>query len=741
MKIFYKRPLSLILCVMLGSFVFFSFYDNTAIRVIFVSILLSALALSFIPKAKQFFNAAFFRAAILSALIASLLSFCYFDIWFKAYNRYDGEVVISATVEKIESYTYNSGVYLKTEDIEGASFSSYRLIAYIDKQMCEDLSVGANIVLKGEIESFSSNGSFDAESYYTSCGISGIIDEVSSISLKEYTEPSLTNKLSGIREKICKRIISLSDEDTGGLLCALLLGERNYLPNGTKLDFSRIGISHILALSGMHLSILAIGFDKLLRFFGLGKKPSTIFTVFFTLTYMALTGFSVSVVRAGIMMIISSLLFLLSRTRDSLTSLFIAVSFICIIEPYSIFDLSLWLSAFATFGIVVLGEYRSEKYRKSSFIKWISDSFLTSIFAIAATFAITTLKFDTVSILAPLSTLIFSLLTQMFIYLGLLLIVFGGILPIKYLTIPLGKAIIGLSDCLSNFNLATASTNFVIIKIFSVIFTVLFFAFFLFEIKHKRLAIISLSSLLVIILSSSLALTYTVESSTKITYKSVSDERIIITDDSEISVIDISSYKKSDSYDLYEEVAKENLTRIDKYVLTHYSYTLREATETLASLILIREIFIPTPRSINEELILFEIKELTDKSGIKLSVYENEDVISVGDASVIPLYTYKLGETKKNMLTVLFGGCFYTYLGVDMLDGETKNMALEVIDGSHTIILGRHESKNNEYKFTYEPKMAKTLIFSSDRIVLNIGDEKYFENRKIYFMPKSVIIR
>ena len=109
-----------------------------------------------------------------------------------------------------------------------------------------------------------------------------------------------------------------SDAETGGLLGAILLGDRTYLSGQTSLDFSRIGISHVLALSGMHLAILILGIEKLLSLIGISKKARYIITIILTLAYVALTGFSVSVVRAGIMLIIRSLLHLISMVSKLL---------------------------------------------------------------------------------------------------------------------------------------------------------------------------------------------------------------------------------------------------------------------------------------------------------------------------------------------------------------------------------------------------------------------------------------
>ena len=738
MKIFDKRPLSLVLCIMLGAFVLFSFYSRLLPRIILISLGLATLIITFIPAIrKRLSSVVIIRVASVCAFLAILFSFLYFDLWFKAYDRYDGDVTVVGTVQNITPNSYTNALYVKTDNINGTPLSEYDLIVYVDKNLYYGFSVGSKIKFNGTIEAFTNEKDFDAESYYTSLGISGVINEVKVFEIIDNGKYPFSYLVSDFRGTICRNIIYNSNKDVGGLLCALLLGEKQYLPTGTKLDFSRIGISHILALSGMHLAILAVGFSKLLRFFKVGKKTSTLFTVIFTVFYMALTGFSVSVTRAGLMLIVSSILFLLSRTHDSITSLFVAVFIICIIEPYSIFDISLWLSAFATFGIVVMSEYNSTKYEKASFLRWITTSFLSSFFAISATFAITITKFNGTSLLAAISTIIFSLLTELFIYVGLLLIFLGNLIPIKYIFIPIGNLIIDFASYLSRINWIYVSTDFTIIAILSVIFSVLFFSFFVLEVKRKKVAITALAALLLTIFSVSAFLTYEKQNDTSIIYNSTDTESFLISNDGKICVIDICAYKTSTSYSTYNAVVNNCLTKIDKYVLTHYSYYLEESLDTLIEKILIKEIYMPMPQSKTEERILFDIQELTDSCGISLNVYEKEVAISIGEISVFPLYNYKLDDKKKNMLTILYNDNFYTYLNVDMLEGETKNMALEVIAGSHTIIFGHHESTRTEYILTYEFEEINTLIFSSTRIILN-NDIEYYSNKNTYFLPTKV---
>ena len=144
------------------------------------------------------------------------------------------------------------------------------------------------------------------------------------------------------------------------MLKALLIGDKDDLDAGLKRDFRRLGISHILAISGTHFSVLLGMAAMLLRLLRLNKKQIYVLLLPLALLYMGISGFSPSVCRAGIMAMLSYLAFLLGRTRDACTALFVAVCALIACHPYAVLDVGLWLSFAATFSILILSELFSK---------------------------------------------------------------------------------------------------------------------------------------------------------------------------------------------------------------------------------------------------------------------------------------------------------------------------------------------------------------------------------------------
>ena len=265
MKIFDKRPLSLILCVMLGSFVIFS-YADTNIKTMLLIALAALFLLSYLEPIGNLLKKNFGRLVIILATISMIASYLYFDMWFFAGKRFENEeVTISGTVTYMSTETYLAEIDIEVDNINETTLSSYKLKAFVNTNDFYNYSIGSKVKIVGTISDFKSDSEgFDQKAYYSAQGYSGIIKNITSFQVISSGNIPLSYKISSFRAEIARKIVLCTNTDAGGLLSAVLLGEKTYLSDQTKLDFSRIGISHILALSGMHLAILIIGIAKLL---------------------------------------------------------------------------------------------------------------------------------------------------------------------------------------------------------------------------------------------------------------------------------------------------------------------------------------------------------------------------------------------------------------------------------------------------------------------------------------------
>ncbi len=741
MKIFDKRPLSLILCVALCGFVFFT-RGVDYLRIAVPTVALTVLLVSFFVKNQDRHTLILMRICSFAIALCSVLSYLYFDIYFFAANRFEDRVSVVGEVSEFDFDGYSNRVEIDCESVNSEPFSRYKLVAYIDNEDTVNVSIGSKISFTALLSDFESYGEdFDSKNYYTSRGYSAVATEVLDFTVLESGDFSLEYKITAYRHSLCRRIINHSDEKSGGLLSALLFGERQYLPKSIQLDFARLGITHILSISGMHLVILVLGLGKLLSLFGVGKKQRKLSEILFTLIYMMLTGFPVSVVRAGLMLIISSLLFLLARSSDSVTNLFIAVALICILQPWSVFDISLWLSALATLGIIVYAEYKQKIKTKRGIKHSLKDALLISVFAISATLVITVTSFGEISLLAPVATLVFSILTEVLMYVGCVFLIVCGFIPLGWLVKFLGNIISELAALLSSFKWVFVSSDFAITKAAVVVFTLLFLAFALLDIKRKGAFVTTITLSLIAIFAISAIFTYSAKAKSEFEYlRSGTDERILMQSDGETAVIDITSATVNTSYDTLKLIKSSKITNVEKYIYTRYSSSLPASVASLLNNVYVDEVYIPTPENETEEEIFNQILNMKENYRARIVFYEEKDIIRSEEFTIFPVY-YSSDIERKNAFTILYEDNFYTYLSSGMLNPDSANVARNILDGTHTLILGSRGTSYGNYEFIYKINSLNTLIISSSGVSLPKNTKEFYSDAEIYYTPEIIDLK
>ncbi len=159
-----------------------------------------------------------------------------------------------------------------------------------------------------------------------------------------------------LRESINNQLEKLFtyDADACAVIKGILLGDKTDFSETLSDAFSSSGISHIAAVSGLHLSILFSVLCSLLGFFKIRKKFVSIVILPAILVFSAVTGFSPSVCRAGIMLTMYLFALITKRQYDSINALFMSAFIILAVNPYSLFDISFILSSVSTLAIIII---------------------------------------------------------------------------------------------------------------------------------------------------------------------------------------------------------------------------------------------------------------------------------------------------------------------------------------------------------------------------------------------------
>ena len=749
MYIFQKRPLSLILCILLCGFFVFSTFEG-AFRYLPIAIapLLLIVGVIITPMRRRYL------VVLLSALaliVSSALSYIYFDLYFKAYERFEGRVSIEATVLSITPSTeYSSKILVKSTEVNGEDFSSYKFVIWLSKDDFQGIGEGDRISYFATLSGFDSKGEFDSRQYYFSDGISASCENVEELTLIESGAESLDSVFEHLREVLRRRIILLSDEDSGNLLSALLTGERDELSSDLRQSFRRIGISHVLALSGMHLSILAFAINFILKLLFVNKRLRSVAVLLFSIAYMFFVGFSVSVVRAGIMLIFSSVMLLIGEDSDSINGLSIAVFLICLFTPYAIYDIALWLSAFATLGVIV--SVRQEEEEKATFgrriLRAAKDSLRASVYAVGATLLVSVYGFGGFSVLSPLSTLIFSLLIEFYMYLGSVMLLFGLIFsplatPFSIVLKLTAQIINELAALLESADFVYLSANFTPLLISVIVFTALLILLFIIKV-NKRIATVITASALTLVFAFGIILNYNEFSRDKLIYsREGKADMFLVSSGGETALISSSQYSKAVGYDALNFLEANHITTLDKYVITHYSYSIEDDLSVLLPQVSIKEVFLPHPRNKAEENIYKRLLAFMEDYRAEISLHTEGGNIFIGNFSYNLLYShpYDEGSSKNAFLFTYKSSEKYLYLSSGMVGTAFEESYSQSIPSIAGIIYGTHGQKYKEDVYLdHSYDRLRRLVISGENIYLTQSSySTYVKNGcEITSHPKTV---
>lgn len=222
----------------------------------------------------------------------------------------------------------------------------------------KDVKLGTRLAVEGEVSLFPSAnnpGEFDAAAYYRTLGISFRLFDArvlaKGVSYNVYHENlyRLRSYLEGVYDFV------LSEKDAA-VLKAMVLGEKSDLDAESRLLFQRSGISHILAISGLHISLIGMLVYGVFNKINVPRIPSAVFCIALMTAYGDMIGMSGSAYRAIFMFGMKLLADMLRRTYDMLTALFLAAVLLVAQQPLYLRQPGFLLSFGAVLGISMFSE-------------------------------------------------------------------------------------------------------------------------------------------------------------------------------------------------------------------------------------------------------------------------------------------------------------------------------------------------------------------------------------------------
>lgn len=218
-------------------------------------------------------------------------------------------------------------------------------------------SIGSRVRISGSFSLYTEAtniGQFDARNYYAARQIYGQVKKTAIV----YTEPpNITGRgkecLWQLRRHLAETFLEVYGEENGALLAAMLLGERTFLSEETQSLYKAAGALHVIAVSGLHISLLGLGLYRLLRRIFDAQAPAAVISVLCMAAYVFLVGNPPSAVRAFIMFAMGLLAGYWKRTLDTPTALSLSAAIILMGNPFYIGQSSFLLSFLAILAIAV----------------------------------------------------------------------------------------------------------------------------------------------------------------------------------------------------------------------------------------------------------------------------------------------------------------------------------------------------------------------------------------------------
>ena len=277
-----------------------------------------------------------------------------------------GSCIADTALEKKNSSLQKKEKYQKRNDLH-----FQKLILYLPKESAEDDSMphllpGQICSVKGhflELNPATNEGEFSLTRYYKGEGISGVF-QAKTIELVRGESSPFAKELFTLKQSLGNRIDALFPEETAGFLKSLFLGERSGITLSEKNLYQSAGISHILAISGLHLSLLGGFFYRLLRKIKLSSLLSSLITSFFLFSYFLFTGSSHSAFRALFMLFLRFAAIQLGKGKDLLSQLSFALLFLLCLNPLSLYSIGMQCSFFTLFVFFLLEERPGKAVRK-----------------------------------------------------------------------------------------------------------------------------------------------------------------------------------------------------------------------------------------------------------------------------------------------------------------------------------------------------------------------------------------
>ena len=636
-------------------------------------------------------------------LLGCVFGFCwlwgYDSLYLSNARDYDGESVNLTITATDYGYATNYGqAFDGYTELHG---KRYQVRCYLN----ENIDIAPGKIVSGEFRlRFTSRGGEREPTYHQGKGIFLITSQKSDVTVTG-GEPRILDYPAIWRHRILQITETVFPTDTVGFAKALLLGDTTGFTYRQDRAFQVSGLRHIVAVSGLHVSIL---FSLIYMVFGHRRVWNAIFGIPLLLIFAAMAGFTPSIIRACLMQGLILIAMLTDKEYDPVTALAFAVLVILAVNPMSITSVSLQLSVGCMIGIFAfseplrqyllsfgnLKEKSKGKSWRAKIIRWLTGSVSVSVSAMAFTTPLCAIYFGLVSLVGILANIL-TLWVISFIFYGIMLACLFAALwtplaeivawlvawPIRY--------VLAVSGFLADFPLAAVYTDSVYIICWLILSYGMLFAFFSLKKQYPGMTVLGVLVLLVVCIA--LSWLEPALDDTRVSVINVGQgQSILIQQGHERYLVDCGGEHSGITADTVSNfLLSQGVFQLDGVIITHYDADHAGSLLNLLTCVNTESIYIP---------------DIFDSNGIREMIQEAypENIRLICNSEQLRLETGKItlfpGEQKaddnENSVCVLFQSqnCDILITGDRSEAGERALLKQMQIPKLELLIAGHHGS-------------------------------------------------
>ena len=651
------------------------YIKNIALLLVIVSIIIVAILK--LRKLKRYLKIIISKKIIVIMIIFFTISYTYISICEKSfkdkYKNIEEITAVATIVGNPKEKEYKTTYKIKVESVNGNREYKNTYLQLEIKKANDGITYkyGQKLLIAGtfkEADGKRNNSGFDYKEYLKINKMHGIITAKQE-SIKVLKEKNLNIILININKcsnKIKENANKLFDKNEANLLSGILIGDKEGIEKEVQENFRDSNLSHMLAVSGAHVSYVILGITYALKKVKVNKLWSNMITIVTLCCFIFLTGASPSVIRACIMAIYIIIGHMMHRKTKLISSVSLSLLIILILNPYKLFDIGLQLSYGGTIGIILFSGVLAKKAKLNNLLEGfvnklkyrVKQLIVVCVSANLIIFPIIAAHYSTMSLTFVISNICAGPILGVIIILGFITIFvsfisidiakpFALILNI-FIQILMYITKICSSLPFSKIYIKTPSLSQIIIY-----YMILIFMYYICKIRKKKRRLIhrkllrtvqnkkvqKLFIIVIILIFTSMQILKCLPSDLTIYFIDVGqgDSTLIVTPNHKTILIDGGGTEFESDFDigkqtLLPEILGQRITKIDYLLISHFDSDHATGVAQILGKIDVSSIILT--RQLEENDIYRHILSIAKEKKIKLIYVKEGDVLKIGGIKI-----------------------------------------------------------------------------------------------------------